>query len=1073
MASGAAVTLDAAARRAAIDPTRSFTVRAPAGSGKTELLIQRFLALLPTVDRPESILAITFTRKAAGEMRERVMSALRDARQQRPVEKEHERVTRGLASAALEHDSQLGWQLLDHPGRLRIQTIDSLSLAIAGEMPFLSRLGEMPAIEDDTRLLYNEAARLTLLEAAPDFRPALKKLLAHFDNNAAQARGLIAQMLGRRDQWIRLTYSDAAHEREELERTFVTFAEESMARVDQLVPEELKVTWAAAARLAYWPQIEAGEAECWQRLARVVVKSDYKDWFKKLPFSGLAQTDEMRRALYELKYLPPAHYSDDQWDMLEAFLEVLHMSLGQLQLVFRERGAIDFCELNLAAHRALEAAGNPTELAEKMDWRIRHLLVDEFQDTSRTQFDLFEKLISGWELGDGRTLFLVGDPMQSVYRFRQAEVGLFVEVEDKGIGHLRPDSLTLALNYRSPQTLVDRFNAIGEKCFPEASHAELGAISYIPSSAFDKDGITEFTFEAYDVRDTLGEANGVIARIKSARKTDKNGTVAILVRARSHLAAITAALRDAKLPYRAVELDTLDERPVVRDLLALTRALLHREDRISWLAIMRAPWCGLTLADLHALTGEPDPETRRWPRNIWMCLQDLSALSPDGQQRAGRLHSVISEAFAQQGRWTLRRWVERVWLNLGGPACLNTDTSELADAQVFLNLLEREQAGADLRDFDQLPARTAQLFAQSKETGEAWLQVMTIHKAKGLQFDTVVLPGLNRATCTDDSSLIQFDERLSFSGSRLLLLAAKSETGGDDDPHYKYLAHLEHQKTRHEKARLLYVALTRAKKRLHLSANLAHGKDGYGAKTDSLLGGGLFEYLREQKMVEIRPRTGQTSIAFGMAPLLQRLPSGWRLPALPAPVEWTGASVMTQDEPHEPSFEWAGESLRIAGTVVHGFLERMFARQASEPGVADIRAALLHGGISQGDAEATASRVRLALQRTIRSERGRWILAAHSHARKEYAVSGVVDGEIVHGRVDRTFVDEQGVRWIIDFKTSEHEGGGRERFLDEQQRRYNDQLTRYARIFAPLGNPVRLGLYFPLLDAWREWEPQI
>jgi ATP-dependent helicase/nuclease subunit A len=86
-------------------------------------------------------------------------------------------------------------------------------------------------------------------------------------------------------------------------------------------------------------------------------------------------------------------------------------------------------------------------------------------------------------------------------------------------------------------------------------------------------------------------------------------------------------------------------------------------------------------------------------------------------------------------------------------------------------------------------------------------------------------------------------------------------------------------------------------------------------------------------------------------------------------------------------------------------------------------------------------------------------------------VTGVVGGEVVRGLVDRTFLDA-GVRWIIDFKTSEHQGGKLEEFLDEQQRRYRDQMERYASILSPLGNPVRLGLYFPLLDEWREWAPE-
>ena len=123
----------------------------------------------------------------------------------------------------------------------------------------------------------------------------------------------------------------------------------------------------------------------------------------------------------------------------------------------------------------------------------------------------------------------------------------------------------------------------------------------------------------------------------------------------------------------------------------------------------------------------------------------------------------------------------------------------------------------------------------------------------------------------------------------------------------------------------------------------------------------------------------------------------------------------------------------------------------------------MHAGVSPLDLEATAQRVRQALARIRTSRRGRWIFEPHEDSHSEYAVTGVVNDEVVRGLVDRTFLDD-GVRWIIDFKTSDHEGGKLEDFLDEQQRRYRDQMERYARILAPLGNPVKLGLYFPLFD---------
>jgi ATP-dependent exoDNAse (exonuclease V) beta subunit len=176
-------------------------------------------------------------------------------------------------------------------------------------------------------------------------------------------------------------------------------------------------------------------------------------------------------------------------------------------------------------------------------------------------------------------------------------------------------------------------------------------------------------------------------------------------------------------------------------------------------------------------------------------------------------------------------------------------------------------------------------------------------------------------------------------------------------------------------------------------------------------------------------------------------------------------------EAHEPTFEWVGESLRIAGTVVHELLRRARDGRVEIPPTSTLRRLLLHAGVIPSETGVTLQRVTEALLRMQTSERARWILADHGNARAEYAISGVDQGEIVRGKVDRTFVDEDGTRWIIDFKTSTHAGGALEVFLDEEQRRYRDQLERYARLFAPAGEPVRVGLYFPLLDQWREWVP--
>jgi hypothetical protein len=165
------------------------------------------------------------------------------------------------------------------------------------------------------------------------------------------------------------------------------------------------------------------------------------------------------------------------------------------------------------------------------------------------------------------------------------------------------------------------------------------------------------------------------------------------------------------------------------------------------------------------------------------------------------------------------------------------------------------------------------------------------------------------------------------------------------------------------------------------------------------------------------------------------------------------------------------------GSVVHSELER-WARTSTLPEAATIEggrkrfARLLRArGVPADRVEEAAERVMLALRRTTEDDRGRWIfMPQHRDARSELAVSGDFGGQIVNAIVDRSFVDSQGVRWIIDFKTSAHEGAEPEAFLDNELTRYRPQLERYAELLARLGpEPIRLGLYFPLLGGWREW----
>lgn len=200
---------DAAVRERALAPGQSFIVGAPAGSGKTTLLTQRFLRLLSLVEQPESIVAITFTRKAAEEMRSRVLAALRSARDGTP---DLDPVTKTWARAALAASDGGGWRLLDNPRRLRMQTIDSLAAAIARRGPLLSGFAGDVAMLDDATPVYEQAARAAIAElgAADVWSAAVETLLAHLDNNWERLERLLAEMLGRRDQWLRFVIETPA-----------------------------------------------------------------------------------------------------------------------------------------------------------------------------------------------------------------------------------------------------------------------------------------------------------------------------------------------------------------------------------------------------------------------------------------------------------------------------------------------------------------------------------------------------------------------------------------------------------------------------------------------------------------------------------------------------------------------------------------------------------------------------------------------------------------------------------------------------------------------------------------------
>ncbi len=1117
---------DQAARTEALTPGKSFIVQAPAGSGKTELLIQRFLVLLALVEHPEEIIAITFTRKAAAEMQGRIVGALRRAATDPEPAAEHERVTWRLARSALERDKACDWQLLDNPGRLRVQTVDSLCNYLTRQMPLLSRLGGEPEILDDASQLQGEAATATLdmLEQDGDWSDPIAALLTHLDNDLPRARDLLARMLVRRDQWLR--HVAGGVNRSDLEAGFrrligstltilraaiaddvhaelialLDYAAENLERENRESPIRL------CAGLEQLPGVHADDLPLWQGIAEFLLtgqgtwrkqadarqgfpaagtgagreqRAAMKDRFKAL-LSMLNENDGLQKYLLEVQYLPADGFSDAEWQIAEALSKLLTLADAQLRVLFGQEHCTDYIGVALAAIDALQTDDAPTDLTLHLDYRIRHLLIDEFQDISINQYELLHRLTDGWSGDDGHSLFLVGDPMQSIYRFREAEVGKFLDTwEQRRLGQVPLEQLKIEVNFRSGAGIVEWVNESFSLVLPATADVGRGAVPYAPARAHHPAGpAPAVCIHPFFDGDHGREADTVLRLIEEAQQQRPQGTIAVLVRTRTHLTGIVPRLRARGLRFRAVEIDALGGRPVIQDLLALVRALHHRADRIAWLAVLRGPCCGLSLAALHQLAGGNGDVS------VWDCMNDperIGKLDKASQRCLIRVRDVFSAAIANQGRLTLRRWVEGVWLALGGAAVL-ADATDLDNARTFLRLLDKHDAGGVVEDIGRLTREVGKLFAAPDVRAEPGLQIMTMHKAKGLEFDTVILPGLGRRPRGDDKELLLWDERASEHGGQDLLLAPIQETGGDESQLYKCLRYFEKERRRYEEGRLLYVAATRAREQLHLlgSVNLKDGEDLRAPWSGSLLSHlwPVVEPEFQRALENAGARAQSSTDAPVAAAALQRLPADWAPPPAPGDAAWTMRVPDGPGRDEAPEFEWASETIRHVGTVVHRRLQQMAQEGAAGWSAEKLRSmrgahesALRQLGVVQEELGWAVEQVELALGNVLDDEKARWILSAeHRDAQSEYRLTGMHDGRLVNVVLDRTFIDKDGTRWIIDYKTSRHEGPDVDAFLAQQVERYRGQLDSYASLMSELGDEnIRCGLYFPILKRWIDW----
>ncbi len=1129
-------------RQQALSPVGSFAVSAPAGSGKTELLAQRVLTLLANSDEPENILCITFTRKAASEMLARIVHALENARKPEPSEP-HKKHTWQLAKAALAQDAKQGWQLLENPSRLNIQTIDGLCRALAKQLPIESGLGAVPDAMQSPGVAYLEAARKTVQLLEHEVHgPHLKSLLLHVDNNVEILENLLISLLSNRDIWLGDVLATRQTPKAYFEHALHTLNVETLKSAHQALQAQgsnigLLADYAASNLMAEAPEKDTplkncvgitGLPECtpedlplWLGICDLLLTQKH-EWRKTVNKSSGFPTEhngdkvaakarkeelynlisylktqpEIQSLLEDIRALPPIEIPNQQWQVLAALTHLLPIAVAQLQLVFQMQGACDYTEITLAALQALGDDEAPTDLSLLLDHKLHHILVDEFQDTSTSQLTLLNRLTAGWEKDDGKTLFVVGDGMQSIYGFRNANVGIFLDIRKRGLRNVDVTPLDLTVNFRSDQGVVNWVNHTFKQAFPPQDDIARGAVCYTPAIAH-RPPKTSPAVQTHLFGDNKTEAHDVAKLVSKTLQEHPDDSIAILVKARSHLAEIVNALREQNISWQATDIDPLAKRQSILDLLSLTKALHNPGDRISWLSLLRSPWIGLTLEDLHRIanTGR-SPNQPHWPV-IWSQLNKpdvIAELSSEGQKTLSRALPVLQEAWGQRRRKHLREWIEGTWEALGGYIAL-LNPNDAVDIPGFFDLLETHSEASLIKDWPVFLKAVNDLYAAALPNGDPRVQVMTIHKSKGLEFDTVIIPGLARGGRPTESPLLLSQERLTESGDPHLIIAPLAATGEETDPCYRYLRGEEKRKGTLESARLLYVGVTRAISRLHLTGVLSENTksklDSPEPKppaSNSLLARIWPELNTKKQHEQQAPQDNQHEYVYTpSAPPLEeeaqpptpgpdagrlvRLPPDW-LPPQVADNQllqsFRGATEGFDDEHTSPEYS---REHRITGTLLHRTLQQM-----TEDGISQWTAERIQQQIpvwqtqfrQQGlisFAETGISKLKQAVNAILASEPGRWLLDNnHESSACEQTISYRRGGRVRRAVVDRTFID-QGTRWIIDYKSAAHTPEQPfEDFLAQQQQLYHKQLANYAKLFQTMESlPTKTALFFPLL----------
>ncbi|MCS7177061.1 MAG: UvrD-helicase domain-containing protein [Candidatus Kapabacteria bacterium] len=851
----------------ALDADRHTVVTASAGSGKTAVLVGRYIRLLLAVKDPQSIVAITFTRKAAAEMYARIAAEL----------------DRLIAAAVSAQELRLLKPLRERLSDAPISTIHSFCAQLlrrfsteAGVLPNFTELTEAEALR-----LNREVAQQVLEELLLQGDEEVWALVREYGQR--KTLELLVAILHSSERWILLRAAlqrpipervEWAHQRLwELFRQHARKVAEVLVYSDSLVTKASKREEAAelsllCARLLdelRKPPVPDLWASLWRQLREQAFTQgrEPRAWLQLA--SPLARyLSREAKALDEVVEAWEHREEDARFlRQMQTLARLADVTFARLEQEKQERNVLDFNDLQLKALRLLE---HPAVL-ERLRRSIQHVLVDEFQDTNPVQYALVRGLMGDEAMpGGGPQVFLVGDPKQSIYSFRDADVRVFEQARQNIVERNRnavargllprceADALTdgdihLPVSFRLAPELVAFINRVAGRLFlqveeqvpyeplvcgrPEARGSVRLLLAIEPAQGAERERLSEEELIARSLRLWVdGSEPLLLTEADGSLRRAGYGDIALITRYRRHIPRLTFALQRYGIPYIVHAGAGFFQAPEIQDLYYLLQFLLNEQDDLALAVALRSPLFALTDEELLRINLE-EGET------LWQRLCRSAAQEPIFREVVATLELLRLLAPRVSVAELLRTINDRtLWLlRLRQMPRLPQIQANVAKLLEFARAFQGK-GFRTLADFVNELGALIEMDAPEAEaalpTGANAVNILTIHAAKGLEFPVVVLCRMADGQAGRDELLL--DENL---GVLTQPLRWDAETGvwvPIQTPTYVVASATNTARQKAEEQRVLYVGLTRARDHLVLAATLRETKDGGIGAVEGLFG---------------------------------------------------------------------------------------------------------------------------------------------------------------------------------------------------------------------------------------------